>query len=811
MADAKKPAAQKDNGITPIKKSFLGGHKKMVVGLVAAVAVIVIILALIAVYVQGQIKQLVAPVNVISGPISGSLSMTSHGMLTYNYSNYLAGYAKVHYFQSNATNATLSLTIYSSNPAEPVYLVNVGGYCVQCFIGSSLLKDLNSSMHTYGLINNQSSLNYIDINKLNELPPGVIVIIPSGLMPTALLPNVTYSEKCPSYSNVTVVSMLSEGDTIVYVGDNFTRSVSCSGQIALNSNRSISTLIPFMNDTPRNNTQSKLHFNSPTFYLGPGNSYGKVTEAHILNGTLIALSNYPSVGWNYSAAYLASDISMVLESRFWMAPLATGSMNLSTFSDQGNATVFTINTHITYAPQVSTQVNDSFALLRLNLSNKNAFQELEIPFRYTLRQNGLIGMPAVTGLSQPTQISAQVFNASSSATIITFVPILTSNLTNATTSPVRIGQTGPTALFTYPSLYLKSGYYIAKLMDQQGNTYSYALFYVDNSTISPSSLDFKNTSFRFTATSNGQPINGVSYKVNINGAYNGTGVIDGGSIVYNLPSGVSIGYGTGYFNFEIMGRNYSMPYSYTNPNAVRIPPLYIAFVIAAIIIVVLNKVLIPPNVEEYYIDVPDVKPQKLEHASESVDSIIAVFDRVNIFYRWVHMPLTAEEVKAGISSNIKYGNTRMSITIRNTYSILNALLQKGVVQMADDYYAPTRWIKESGYSIEYLVVYRKLRDYCIANAMFITELGVSSNADVIVTSKGTQTYVKIYSKGVKSSSIEVSQKIRTFIVFIDMEARLNFLNELYKSYGSNAQILKIAIAYGNVKLIDSDDLGELKL
>ena len=38
-----------------------------------------------------------------------------------------------------------------------------------------------------------------------------------------------------------------------------------------------------------------------------------------------------------------------------------------------------------------------------------------------------------------------------------------------------------------------------------------------------------------------------------------------------------------------------------------------------------------------------------------------------------------------------------------------------------------------------------------------------------------------------------------------------FLDKLYRSYGKNAEIIKMAIAYGNLKLIDSYNLLNLKL
>ena len=82
---------------------------------------------------------------------------------------------------------------------------------------------------------------------------------------------------------------------------------------------------------------------------------------------------------------------------------------------------------------------------------------------------------------------------------------------------------------------------------------------------------------------------------------------------------------------------------------------------------------------------------------------------------------------------------------------------------------------------------------------------------MIVTNKGAQNYVTIYSDSPMLSEMEIGSRTKSFIVFIDDEARLRFLDRLYMSYGSNAETLKMAIDYGNVKLIESSDLDELKL
>ena len=817
MENQRQPAGRPANPARP-SIPLAASHAKTL--RIAALFAMIVVLATAALlfYAKSQIALSLSQHETASiGPISGNLSSISDGMLTYNYSNYLVAYSRLQYSQHNASSASLSLTIYPSNPSPQIYFINTGGYCVQCFISSSLLAALNSSLRKYGILQPGAKISAVDINSMGAIPPGSIVILPSGLIPNILLPNMTYTELCPKYSSTTIISLLNAGDTVIYAGRNFSRSVSCTGQIAQDTGPETSAISQYVSSFNSTNSSSSanstsfnstLFFNSPTFFLSPGARFGPVSSASIFNGTLIALSNYPSSGWDNSPGLLASDISKVIESRFWIQAIAASSP-VVIHNSSGEATLFTLNSMIQYSPGISAEINGSYGLVRLMLSNSTGSREYEMPLRFRLTQNGLIGLPSIVGQTEQVQISAQVYNASNRV-VIASVPLYNQNLTQMTVNPIRIGQIGSTAIYTYSSFSLPSGYYIASLQDQRGSVYSSALFYVANSSVQPVSMDFRNGSFVFYVSSNGHNVVGAPYSISINGAYNATGTVQDGRINYTLPKGALLNYGNAVFNVSMLGSSYLIPYPYKT-NGINIPPLYIEFAIAAVIIITLNKVLVPVNIDEYYIDVPDIKPSKMEHAAETADSIISVFDKVNSFYHWNRLPLTPDELRSGISNNIRYGNTRMSITLRNTYSILNFLVSKGQVATAGDYFAPSKWIAESGHSIDYLVIYRKLRDYCIANAMLLTEMDSSNKADVIVTNKGAQNYVKIYSSSTKMKDIEISLKVKSFIIFIDEEARLQFLDRLYMSYGNNAEILKMAIDYGNVRLVDSDDLSELKL
>ncbi len=786
---------------------------------IVAVLVAVVLMALLVLYVGQQVAAIQVAPPAASGPIYGGLTTDYYGALTYNYSNQLVEYARVAYTSNNVAAANLSLTVYTSKPVMPIYVINVESYCVQCFLPSTLFSTLNSTLSHSGLLFNASSLNYININQMDAIPKRSIVIIASGLMPNILLPNVTYTEGCQRYSNTTLPNLLSNGDVVLYVGRNLSRSVSCTGQIAQNSNATAEALkMPYMsyynstgfaNTSNSNYTYNRLILNTPTFRFVPGLSFGSATSVSVLNGTFIALSNYPSAGWNNSALNLSSDIATVLASRYWIPFIAHGFTPLPQ-SSSGNYTIFTLNTLIPYSPSVSDIINSSYSLVFLNLSNANTTSKFESEFRIRMKQNGEIGLPPVVGLSQQAQISTQVFNSTHGSAVIAYVPLVDMNFTPAPQAPIRIGQVGASTLYSYQSFELPSGYYIARLDDQQNRTYSSALFQVANATIAPVVLNFNNGTFLFTAYSNGVPISGTAYTASVSGAYASQGTITGGDIRYSLPNGAALSHGNGTFEIMILGSNYYVPYQYQGAG-LNIPPLYIAFAIALVFIIVLNRVLVPNNVEQYFVDVPEIKMSTHERAMESPDAVVAVFDKVNSFYHWRFMPLTPEEMRSGVSNFIKYGNTRISITLRNTYALLNVLIKKGLVESAGDYYAPSAWAAQSGHSIDYLVIYRKLRDYCIANAMMFTEMDASSKSDMIITNKGTQSYIKIYSDTAKIKDIEISQRSRSYIVFLDQEKKLSFMDKLYRSYGNNAEIIKLAIRYGNVKLVDAGDLEQIKV
>jgi len=173
------------------------------------------------------------------------------------------------------------------------------------------------------------------------------------------------------------------------------------------------------------------------------------------------------------------------------------------------------------------------------------------------------------------------------------------------------------------------------------------------------------------------------------------------------------------------------------------------------------------------------------------------------------MPLSLEEVKSGIDSNLRYNGMPIAVTLQNANLIMSNLIAEGEVETAGGYYAPKKFIEDSKHDIEYLAVFRKLRDYCIAHAILFTEIGSSDVADAVISKGGVQAHVIIYSSISGMRDVRLVNGIKTFIVFIDEEVEQSFMEKLFSSYGEQAELLKIGISYSYIKLINTNELDQL--
>ncbi len=777
--------------------------------IVIVVLAFALLLGGLALYLRNaaaSLSQLKPSTPTPSGPISLTASATQTQVFNYNEALTPLIYSLLSYSASNANNATVTMNLYLKNPVAHIYLLNVSAYCVSCFSEDSLRSALQSDLLNYDLVRNSSSFSYINGSSLQSLPDNSIIIVPSGLLPFYLL----------NGTQPMLLTLMQRGDMILYSGLNLNRTIGPNGIIFVNTQGTLNLLAASNLGTIQLNAStaalaegSNLSFRNPTFIFAGGRRFGNVTYANSGNGTLIAFSNYPTSSWTSSES-MAGDLARAINASFWLPKIggASSALNL-TSKNTGNLGAFAALTGLPHinGTNATTLLNGSYAVLTIAARNAqySAIRKFVSQNFYVPR--GSVSVPANVGITQNIPVQMQVVNVS--ANLLVHLDLYDRNMSYVGSIPIGF-ISGPQGIVKYHAFTVPSGYYVLELKDFNNNYYGTAFFNVANLTINPTTLGFKNGTFVFSIYSNDFPVNNATYTVDINGLYQSSGQINDGVLSYTLPQGTLISYGTENFNFDILNTKYVYATAYQQ-NIINIPPIYIEFGIAALVIILLNLILKPPNRDEYYIDVPEFPPSKREKVKIQGSAVLGVFDKVNYYHRWKYMPLTADELKQGIGSNIRANGIPISITMQNAESVISSLTHGDQLVGASGYYAPKAWVEASKHSIEYLVIFRKLRDYCVSHAILFTDLDSNDTADLLITKDGKQMSVFIYSASSPMKKLTISRDSKTAIVFIDDDSRREFLSKLYDSFGKEAEVLKLGIEYNYIKLADSEHLDQLVL
>ncbi|MDE1845693.1 MAG: hypothetical protein KGH53_00190 [Candidatus Micrarchaeota archaeon] len=785
--------------------------KKRGIAIIAVpIAIVILLLAGIVIYTQSTLGSIQAHSVANSlGQIRFNFSVVSNGIATYGNAQLITPYVVTKYTSSNATFLSLYFNLYSRNPLPNIYYLNTTNYCYQCYSDSALFANVSAYLARYGLVTATSTLSYINPSQLSKIPRSSIIIVPSGILPVYMLPNSAF----PINGSASILTLLNQSDTILYIGTNFSRSSAPGGVIFSNSNATVSKLnnaglvtLPFAN---KNASKTFSYFSAPTFSFGVGGYFGYASYVNTYNGSIVSFTNTQRSGWQNTSA-IGYDIAKTLSTHFWLHPLASGVYSQGS-PGSGTIGIPALNsTMINNKTTIAKVVNSSYGVVTALIYNSSSLIERALPVKVAYISNGSLSIQPYLGQTQSIPIGVSInLNSTRPQLVIPHIDLYNKNLTYITSISVPFfNTTSNINIIKYYTFQLPSGTYLAVLRNFYNKYYSSAFFNVTNVTLSPISLNFKNGSFVFSVKSNNIPITNTTYSIDVNGAYRVSGNVTNGYILYNLPRDTVLGYGTETFNLQMFGSKYS--YSTSNVQQVlNIPTIYIEFVIVGLAIIILNLIVKPPNRDEYYIDVPEFHEAKKFNVKINKGEILSVFDKVNFAYHWKYMPLTLEEIKSGISGNIRYNNIPVSITMQNAAMIMSKLALENEIVSSGGYYAPKRWTSDSGYDIEYLSIFRRIRDYSVGHAILFTDIGASEAADITLSKGGGQTHIMIYSSLSGIKKINVSSDLKTYIVFADEEKLLGFTDKIYRSYGSEAEMLKIGLSYGYIRLVEANNLDQI--
>jgi len=783
--------------------------KRGIAIIVVPIVAIILLVVGIVIYTQSAFASIPKASAGITGPISFNLSVSGSGVATYSNAQLLVPYAIARYTSSNISQVQLFYEVYPKNPLPNIYYLNTTNYCYHCYSDSAVFSNVTSYLKKYGVLGNTNKLFYINPTQLAAVPGGSIIIVPSGLIPVYLLPDSGFQ----LVGSENLLTLLNNSDTIIYLGDNFSRSSGPGGVIFSSSNVTTKVITnlgfnagPFLN---KNLTKNYFDFSNVTFGFHLGSYYDSASYLSSNGGSIVSFSNTQKSGWKNSTL-VAKDIARAISLHFWMESVASGSY-FNSLPGSGTAIgIPAFATSLNNTAGVGQRVNSSYGVLIGIVVNANDFLERQIPVKMGYVSNGSLALPTYVGQSQSVPIGVSInVNSTTPQLVVPHIDLYNQNLSFVTAIPIPFfNTTSNIDIIKYYSFQIPSGTYIGVLRNFFNKYYSSAIFNVTSVTLTPISLGYGNGTFSFLVQSNNFPISNATYSIDLNGAYGYNGILTNGQITYALPKGTVIGYGPERFNLHIFNSQYTYIANNTQ-QVLNIPTIYIEFVIVGLAVLILNLIIKPPNRDEYYIDVPEFQQVKKVNVKINRSEILNVFDKVNFLYHWKYMPLTLEEIKSGVSNNIRYNNIPVSITMQNAALIMSRLIVDGDIVSSGGYYAPKKWMSDSGYDVEYLSIFRRIRDYCVGHALLFTDVGASEAADITLSKSGAQTHIVIYSSLGTMRNIEVAPNFKTYVIFSDEEKMLGFTEKLYKSYGNQAEMLKIGISYGYIRLVDASNLDQI--
>ncbi len=780
---------------------------------------ILIILA-IAIIIGSLMAYLVIEINTIGHAITAqkaSLKAQAFGyvigreLLYYNNSHSLAPYLLLHYSTFNSSVLYVNASLSKFPVPNNIFILNTTNECIYCDNVSAVAYSIYSNLKSYGLLPGTKSLYIVEINSVLNMPNDSILIVLNGLMPQQFFSNV------PGSNEMVIDRLLDKGTSIIYVGKNFNSVLIPGSIIVKNSNLPYYMLT---NQTTRNstfynavkaNTLQDLFFYNQTFTFFRQSEFGYVAYANARNGTVVAFSNYVDT---WAPKYAGVGIAKAISEQFWIPRYASGNVTLSLprLNSTGNigivlndTSISTVNTSIS---EITGSLN-STAYARLLLytdrsyGTGNGSAYYYITYKPTFSINGSVSLPDFVIPGETVPIEMTIFsNSSAQTTIAPHITIYDINMTPIVSQPLSPFHTSGNFSFTVQKpFYTVPGKYILSLDGISGYRYASAFLYIPPISITLKS--YTNNTFNISVLVNGMGLNNLNYTITVNNKYPSKGFIDNGAIYYALPSNTPTIYGD--LNFSISMLSHQFNFTVPHPGVkITITGSEVDIIVVVIIVIILMAAVKAPYRDEFYLDVPSLPKQKFVEIKLKPKELIGTFDKLNLYYHWKYMPLSIEEVRTAIVNNIRYQSMPVAVTYNNVETVLNQLTGLGYLDSADELYAPREWEK-SGFDIEYLAAFKKLRVWFIMHAYMFTEIGSSSSADIVATVKRERIYIVIYSHTTKFRSVPVYPNAQTYIAFLNSQRMYDFKDNLERLYDVESEKLKIYIASEQIKLIDADN------
>ncbi|MFH1095391.1 MAG: hypothetical protein V1728_04195 [Candidatus Micrarchaeota archaeon] len=720
-------------------------------------------------------------------------------------------YALLLYSGSNLSRILLSGQLYDSPPTRQVFVLryaNEGADTLPSF-RSALADELS----TRGLL-----VSDIGIDELAGMPGGSTLLVPTGLMPQALIDD-------PSGTTPSIFNLSSRGVTVIYVGLPYgAKLLLPSGAYAAPSEVALKAVPVTFDARQQVKSSDGFGLDNPLYSIstrtgGTGYSssieWGSISVLAVGNGSILFIPQTLDGGWKSDGAAAARDIARLIDE----APQAGVRSVLSGALPPGNGTV--PSDYATLFFDTPTDSSSGVMRLKFKVTDSNNLTRQVIKdwpvaqYGALLYADNPVLLPKFLGGGK-VGLTARL-PGPGPCTKLYLELVQNSSVLERYELEQRCTPMNDTTRTSSISTGLGPGAYILRLASSDSRQiWAATRVIVQNLDIAPEGksadqkMSFHTGQFNFSFSSGGQGMSVPSVLVSVPGARLPSRAFANQSrIVYDAGTELSAGNYTFLFDFGD-GYTQNVLLSYTTQKAFWEQPTNLALMaIATVQFIILFFFFQRPAKQLYSLDIPDFPPQSVSKIPLSAAQALAVFEQVNRTYAWERMPLREEEIKNGLRK-IVYNGKSVVIGDYNLQQLLLKLAERGLIEEDLGYWAPKRWSREGGIPMARMAMFRSLRDLFVLNAVRFSKLDASGASDLKILIGPDPYFLQFYagSSDVVPRSLASARLGYTWIIFRDMVERDKFSASLLSSE-PQLIALKMEVEAGRVCLLSLEDVGEM--
>ena len=668
------------------------------------------------------------------------------------------------------------------------------------------------------LWNKKISVNEIDLEQVETLPSGAILIVPTGYIPQQLL---------GVDSNFDIKKLIERGVVIIYMGYPFDHMLTPQESIIAVPQETKSAL-PFVFSNEQKFGPTSLAIEGP-FYsakLSVQNFenfqiYGVISVVKKGDGAILFVPQSLDSGWGKNGVAAANDLSKIILASAWVTP------------DKPFPAVYSFNESVenaTVSEFFSLPFEGNLRYIKIDISGVDLNNDPVGEMRILKVKKGPKGSLYVQG--GVSVVSSEVSGSPVKLFANLKEPVLGKKLLYLSFSrngkeilEKQLANTNPLSLQVETQIIvpiqLDTGSYIASLVDDEGKIYAQSLLHVVFVNVKRVLPDAKEREvFRFAFEKEGQPVvlEGVEVKVtSASGQGYGTYLLNKTSsptidVSKNVLGDTRLPYGKYTFTFKIGAVKKEVPVDLTSPENIFLSPPFIAVAVFSLLIIAIGAYFARSESVFYQLDVPDFPPVSKTKIQIKHDTVLSVFEKVNDDYKWKHTPITVQEIKNGFRK-VFFAGKPIFISDYNVEFIMEKMIRKKLVHRFLDYYAPFKWEGETGHSIRYLGVFRKLRDIFVNNAVPFSLFGEERDCDTKMDLMGQQMFLHIFDKcgdlkKLVSNILTTSKLGISIVVFRDVDEKSDF-RDMLSSASPVSAALKLEVETNAVQLMDVVELEEM--